>query len=525
VEFSQTIHENTVEIIMKGSESVLKMMATDGDYRETGRWVEHIVLREERNRVESYFDDCYQPGYIEAELKPRAKTDFAIVAAAGASRAETEEAASNLPTTTSGCEDLYKKENSRIENLVTGFYSRNKSIIANDWLNWLIFATDSFIVRTVQSGEAVIAGYHWFESWGRDTFISLPGLTLVTGRFETAKNILVTFRNYCSKGLIPNFIDEKGGQPAYNTVDATLWFVNAVLQYVKYTDDLEFVRRHMWETLESIIENHVRGTDFGIRMDKDGLLSHGRRLTWMDAEFNGQAFTPREGKAVEIQALWYNALKIMQSFSFAFGEKDKSKAYGASAERTRNSFREEFWNEKKGCLYDVVGPDGKDGSVRPNQILAVSLDYPVLDAERAKSVIHVVQRDLLTPYGLRTLSKDDSGYIGGYLGDRLNRDKAYHNGAVWPWLLGLFVTAFLKIGGNSTGVRESARGFLMSLFAGNIPTGGLGSLNEVFDGDPPYAPRACISQAWSVAEPLRAYVEDVMRIRPKYESKLLNILR
>jgi glycogen debranching enzyme len=245
----------------------------------------------------------------------------------------------------------------------------------------------------------------------------------------------------------------------------------------------------------------------------------------MDAAFNDEPVTPREGKAVEIQALWYNTLKTAQLLGNSFGERGEAETYAQMAERARKSFSEKFWNGEKGCLYDVVGQSGNDDSLRPNQILAVALDYNMLEGAKAKKVVDLVKRELLTPFGLRTLSSNNSKYVGVCIGDRESRDKAYHNGTVWPWLVGPFSTAFMKTEGYTESVRKYAfENFLLPLFTVKVFDSGLGTLSEIFDGDPPHVSRGCISQAWSVAEPLRAYVEDVMRMRPKHENEVLHVL-
>jgi predicted glycogen debranching enzyme len=526
VEFVQKQDDAEVQISSRPSRPVLVMMATEGRYIAGGKWVEHVYLREEANRGESCFDDCFQPGHFETGIEAGNSNDFAIVAAAGVDEDSARKVLVQLPLATNDVKALYEKEKGRCENLLLGFYGTLRALSANSWLDWLVLAADSFIVQGRGEGQkAVIAGYHWFESWGRDTFISLPGLVLVPARFDYAKRILLSFKEYCKQGLIPNFLPEQNGQPAYNTVDATLWFVNAILQYLKYTGDFKLVKEQLWETLKSIIEYHTKGTSFNIHLDADGLLSHGRRLTWMDAAFNDEPLTPREGKAVEIQALWYNTLKTAQLLGNSFGERREAETYAQMAERARKSFSEKFWNGEKGCLYDVVGRSGNDDSLRPNQILAVALDYSMLDGAKAKKVVDVVKSELLTPFGMRTLSKNDSKYVGVCVGDRESRDKAYHNGTVWPWLLGPFSTAFMKTEGyTESACKYAFENFLLPLFTVKTFDGGLGTLSEIFDGDPPHASRGCVSQAWSVAEPLRAYVEDVMQIRPKHENEVLRVL-
>jgi predicted glycogen debranching enzyme len=317
---------------------------------------------------------------------------------------------------------------------------------------------------------------------------------------------------------------DKSGEPAYNAVDATLWFVNAVLQYLKYTGDFRFVEENLWETLKMIIENHERGTTFGIRVDSDGLLAHGPRLTWMDAETDGEAVTPRAGKAVEVQALWYSALRTVQLLATRFGHKSLSWQCSDMAVKSRENFNRKFWNREKGCLFDVVEPSGVDASLRPNQIIAAALDFPILYRDKAELVVDTVQREFLTPFGLRTLARSDPMYRSVYEGNRKSRNQAYHNGSVWPWLLGPFTTAFLKAKGSEADRREFAlTNFILPLFSKQLFQAGLGTLSEIFDGDPPHTPRGCISQAWSVAEPLRAYVEDVLQTRPKYEKEVLQL--
>ncbi|MEM2108708.1 MAG: amylo-alpha-1,6-glucosidase, partial [Candidatus Bathyarchaeia archaeon] len=352
----------------------------------------------------------------------------------------------------------------------------------------------------------------------RDTFVSMPGLLLVTGRFDDARDILLNFMAYSKRGLIPNYVDDRCGKAVYNTVDATLWYVNAVWQFLKYTGDFKFVQRQLWEGLKQIVAYYERGTDFGIHVESDGLLVHGSRLTWMDAEVDGKAVTPRTGKAVEIQALWYNALRAMQQLSKKFDEKSLAEKYAEMARVAQNNFNEKFWNEKGGFLFDVINKSDCDASLRPNQIIAVALDFAMLDADKCKRIVDVVSRELLTPFGLRTLSRGDPSYKSMYVGDRRSRDQAYHNGTVWPWLLGPYVTAVHKTKSSSA---QELQNLLMPLFTQQLTQAGLGTLSEIFDGDPPHKPRGCIAQAWSVAEPLRAYLEDVLQIRPKYEKELL----
>jgi len=334
---------------------------------------------------------------------------------------------------------------------------------------------------------------------------------LVTGRFEDAKKVFLSYARFCRGGLIPNFIPDRGERASYNTVDATLWYVNAVFQYLKYTGDFSFVHDHLWDTMVGIFNSHLNGTSYGIHLDSDGLLLHGPQLTWVDSSVDGKPVNPRAGKAVEIQALWYNALNILELLSRKFGEDRRAEDLRNLAERAKESFSAEFWNAERNCLYDVIAPDGPDNSLRPNQVIAAALDFTALDNSRATNVVDVIEHELLTPYGLRTLERGDPRYIGTYAGDRRSRDRAYHNGTVWPWLLGPFTTAFLKAKDYADSARGNALKFLLPLLSKQVLEAGLGTLSEIFDGDPPHKPRGCVAQAWSVAEPLRAYFEDVMK--------------
>jgi predicted glycogen debranching enzyme len=521
-EFVQTQKDTEVSVRFSVPQSVLIIKTTDGQYHANGKWIEKIYYREEALRGESCLDDYYQLGYFEVAVKANKNENFGIIAVADKNETDSVEALAEMPSTMYNIEALREREMKRRENFLAKFYEEHESISMNDWLNWIVLTTDTFIVKGPDDTQkSVIAGYHWFETWGRDTFISLPGLTLVTGRFDDARKLFLTFKKHCKQGLIPNFIPDQLEQPAYNTVDATLWFVNAVLQYLKYTNDFKFVQEHLWETLTAIVEDHVKGTAFNIHMNADGLLSHGPQLTWTDASVDGQPINPRGGKAVEVQALWYNTLKTMELLANRFKEKSEAEKYLQIAEKAKGNFAEKFWNPQKNCLFDVVTENGKDESLRPNQIIAAALDFTMLDNVENEKIVDIVQRELFTRYGLRSLEKGDSRYIGIYAGDRRSRDKAYHNGTVWPWLLGPFTTAFLKAKGRTEFRRDYAlKNFLLPLFAEQIMRAGLGTISEIFDGDPPHAPRGCISQAWSIAEPLRAYVEDVMQLRPRYEKEV-----
>jgi len=356
-----------------------------------------------------------------------------------------------------------------------------------------------FVVKR-GGGKSLIAGYHWFGDWGRDTMISLPGLLIGAGETNTAEAILREFAGAVSEGMLPNRFPDKGSTPEYNTVDATLWFFEAVRALHQATGEREAISSFL-PVMRAIIRHHRQGTRFGIRVESDGLLHSGVpgvQLTWMDARVNGREVTPRTGKPVEIQALWYNTLCIMADL-------DNSAEYAAMAAKAKESFAPLFWNRKAGYLNDVWSDDGTpDTSLRPNQIFAVGLPHKIFD-RRAEtlSVLNAVERELLTPYGLRTLSPRDPQYRGRCTGPPEERDAAYHQGTVWPWLMGAFVCAYLDVHRDSDAARARAREWLQPLIAYRDGPG-LGTLPEIFDGDPPHAPRGALAQAWSMAEVLRA---------------------
>jgi len=354
--------------------------------------------------------------------------------------------------------------------------------------------------------KSIIAGYHWFGDWGRDTLIALPGIALVTKRFNDARQILLGFSKYCKNGLIPNAFMDRDSVAVYNTVDASLWFVDRVYQYLKYTNDGAFLDC-IWGTLESIINGYKSGTDYDIHMDSDFLIDHGPGLTWMDVKLDDYYPTPRDRKAVEIQALWYNALRIMSNLSQITGKND---TYSDLAEHVKESFNRQFDQQ-----YDVI--DTEDLSVRPNQIFLVSLDFPMIHKRMQEQIVKDVKDELITIFGLRTLSPADSRYKGSYIGE-YHRDLSYHNGVVWPWLLGPFIKAFVKTKDHEKKWRTYAYETFLKPMFDVFGEQWDGSIHEIFDGDPVYTPRGCITQAWSVAEILRAWAEDIENLSPKYEK-------
>jgi predicted glycogen debranching enzyme len=351
-------------------------------------------------------------------------------------------------------------------------------------------------------GRSIIAGYHWFGDWGRDTMIALPGLTLVTGRADVARKIILAFAQYVDAGMLPNNFPDAGGKPEYNTVDAALWYLEAVRQYFSASNDLGLVKK-LFPVLAGIVDAHVKGTRYNIRVDPaDGLLfagAAGVQLTWMDAKVGDWVVTPRTGKPVEINALWINALRTVAEFARLLGK--PVAGYEKLALKGVKNFQK-FWNAERGCCYDVIEApgSGNDAALRPNQIFAVSLLESALSKQQQKAVVDVCMTRLLTSHGLRSLAPGEPGYLGQYAGGPRERDAAYHQGTVWGWLLGPFALAHARVHGD----RAAARALLEPM-RHHLDDYGVGSIAEIFDGEAPFVPRGCPAQAWSVAETLRAW--------------------
>ncbi|MDT7542970.1 MAG: hypothetical protein QOE33_2874 [Acidobacteriota bacterium] len=466
--------------------------------RAEGLWYRNFLYAEERARGFDDHEDLFNPCLLAFDLED-GKTCNLI--------------ASTELCNAASAQSLEDSERERRQELQT----RDATDIATqddraDYLSLLKSAADQFIVRRDANLSTIIAGYHWFTDWGRDTMISLPGLALATGRFDVAREILLAFAGSLNQGLIPNRFPDAGEQPEYNTADATLWFVNAIGEYLRRTNDEAFVRASLYEPLLEIVGWHERGTHYDIRMTSDSLLRAGNedvQLTWMDVKIGDWVVTPRAGKPVEIQALWYNALRTVAMISGRFNDEPTRKHCRAVADAARASFNGLFWNESRECLYDYIDDAGEpDDCVRPNQIFAVSLPHAITTGPRAALVVACVERELLTPFGLRTLARGDANYRGRYEGNAYARDTAYHQGTVWAWLMGPFVTAYLKVHGRSPESIATARGWL-SNFRAHLREAGVGQISEIFDGDPPHTPRGCIAQAWSVAEVLRCELEEL----------------
>jgi predicted glycogen debranching enzyme len=406
-------------------------------------------------------------------------------------------------------QDIGKAAEMRANELRRRMQVANASPVDELFVRSLTLAADQFLAQR-GSDWTVMAGYPWFTDWGRDTMIALPGLTLFTGRTDIARSVLVNFSKFVDRGMLPNRFPDAGEEPEFNTVDATLWYFEAIRQYVAATGDIELARE-LYPTLAGIIDWHIKGTRYGIRLLENGLLNAGEpgvQLTWMDAKVGDWVVTPRSGKPVEIQALWYNALKIMEDLAQRFEQQEDHKRYRTISSLLQWTFNRVFWNEKDNCLYDVVNGGAPDASIRPNQIFAVSLHHSMLAQDRARAVLDVVERELLTPYGLRTLNRKNPNFRGRYDGDMRNRDSAYHQGTVWPWLLGPFISAYVKVHGKDESVRAKVSAWLDPLRT-HLSEAGLGQISEVFDGEAPHRPGGCFAQAWSVGEILRALCADV----------------
>ena len=469
----------------------------------SGDWYRSFEYQVERERGLDFNEDLFNPFLLKFDMT--ARSSAAIIAST-----EIRDASS--------IEEYRQAESMRRAEIIAASPHEDQLVCA------LVAAADQYIVAR-EHCKTVIAGYHWFGDWGRDTMIALPGLALVTGRTGMAKSILLEFAKHIDRGMLPNRFPDAGETPEYNTVDATLWYFEAIRALGEYTNDYDFIKTNFYGALVDIIDWHERGTRYGIKVDDDGLLLSGEpgvQLTWMDAKVGDYVVTPRQGKAVEIQALWYNALRVMEELADRYGDRVDKKRFGDMASHAKQSFEKQFWNEDAGCLYDVVNGDQRDASIRPNQILAVSLKHSMLPRDKSKRVVEVVERDLITPYGLRSLADSDPAYRPRYEGGVWDRDTAYHQGTVWPWLMGPFITAYVRANGGTKRARERARELLAPLLD-HLSDGGLGHISEILDADSPHEPRGCIAQAWSVAEILRATVEDVFAVKPA--PKRLNAVR
>ncbi len=380
--------------------------------------------------------------------------------------------------------------------------------------NQLVLASDQFLTHRLSTGmKTVLAGLPWFTDWGRDTMIAFTGLTLCTGRRTEAEEILLTFSKYIKNGIVPNMFPDDNTPPLYNTVDASLWYFYAVYEYLQYystEDAYQFIQENIYPHLKEIADAYKNGTDFSIYMEDDGLIHAGSgldQITWMDVRVGDWVATPRHGKPVEINALWYNALKVLETLAIHYGEDAAS--YTTLAEKVKTSFCAKFWDEEHKCLFDVIDGD-EDDHLRPNQIYAVSLPFTMLSKEQEAMIVDFVERELYVGCGLRSLSRDHADYHPIYCGALAKRDEAYHQGTAWGFLLGGFISAYLKVNDHSKESVDAALKMLEPMKAHLVDNGCIGSISEIFDGDAPHNPRGCYAQAWSVGETLRCYVQDIL---------------
>ncbi|MHC4487945.1 MAG: amylo-alpha-1,6-glucosidase [Planctomycetota bacterium] len=510
------------------------------DFEKDRQWWFNFIYRNDRERGQDFTEDLWTPGFFRCWID--SPTKIVLWASLNPPRAGyNPESAHGGNTDIDAVRKDLRRGQVNIKRKANSLRRSTRASIresrignGNGVLRFetLCSAADQFITtrnagaKTQAGGHdkrvTILAGYPWFADWGRDAFIALPGLLLSTGRFDEAKSVLVTFAAAADEGMIPNRFDDRSDTAHFNSVDASFWFVNAAFRYLEASGDSKTFMRELMPAIRWIIDSYHKGTRFGIRAEADGLITAGNdetQLTWMDAKYDGTAFTPRCGKAVEVNALWYNCLCLLAQFYAGRPLPAKSKGtipakagienanhYKSMADKVQRSFCELFWNQKRGYLNDCISPDGSvDESLRPNQIFAVSLPFSPLSGEQQKSVVDAVQKELLTPYGLRTLNIQDTRYKGQYTGPQQQRDEAYHQGTVWPYLIGAFVESFLKVNQFSRESRQTASEFIQPLLQHLTEDGCLWSVSEIFDGDAPHKPRGCIAQAWSVAELIRAY--------------------
>ena len=481
----------------------LHMACPGAEFRPNQDWWYRFIYRQDIARGQDGVEDLYTPGAFELELEDGRCCQFT---------------ASRDGPAEIDFDGAVRRRTAAMAELAASAGEQ-----ADDATRRLAIATDAFLAARESPdvaappeatghawgplpGQTVLAGFHWFADWGRDTFISLPGLLLATRRFDRARRVFATFARSMSDGMVPNRFDEYGGTPHYNSIDASLWFILAAERYMEAAADHDFWASTLMPACDRILTAYRDGTLFDIRADSDGLLAGGSQhtqLTWMDVSLGQEVITPRHGRPVEVNALWHFAHRAMQK-RCAGSSDEMSRRYGRLADQIGPAFAKAFWNERAGCLYDCL-PEGwpADGSIRPNQIIALALPYCPLTREQQASVLKVVTEQLLTPYGLRTLAPSDGRYRRRYGGSWESRDRAYHQGTVWAWLIGPYVDALLNVEGDTPQTRQRAREVL-SAFDAHLSEAGIGFISEVFDGDPPHSPGGCIAQAWSVAEVLRA---------------------
>ncbi|HLG41163.1 MAG TPA: amylo-alpha-1,6-glucosidase, partial [Chitinophagaceae bacterium] len=483
-------------------------------YQHNPGWFNNFQYSVEQYRGLDFTEDLFNHGLFTVELKQGDSLGIIVSTENPGGR---------------NAHELFTKENLRRQLLIS-------SQPDDETFHELVLAADQFIVkRVIQTGgsqvsppvgggdlegalKTIIAGYHWFTDWGRDTMISLPGLCLSTGRFEDAKKILSAFGKSVSQGMLPNRFQDNGEEPEYNNVDGTLWYFIAVNKYLEATGDRQFVLNEILPVLKDIIDWHYNGTRYNIKVASDGLLfagEEGQQLTWMDARIGSWVVTPRMGKPVEIQALWYNALKIFADLLELNGQTDDGGMMNMAAERVRKSFAQQFWYVEGNYLYDSINEKGERvAEFRPNQLFAISLPFPLIEGDKAMVVLQQVTEHLYTPVGLKTLPKSDKNYTPVYGGDQYHRDSSYHEGTVWSWLLGPYVDAIMKVhGSNGKGMAQK----VIDDFTYHLNEACIGSVSEIFDAEPPHHPRGCVAQAWGVAEILRV-IKDYRLLAARMEK-------
>ena len=489
-----TIETGRISISPYANKPTLSLAHNAAAVEASGFWYRNFEYSIEQERGFDFHEDLFQPFVLVYDM---AEPAFAVASTDGPAGDDTAA--------------LKAAELARQIDLISA------SGTEDEIESTLVLAADQFVVKR-GDGHSIIAGYPWFSDWGRDTMIALPGLTLSTGRPDIARAILLEFSNHISEGMIPNRFPDEGETADYNTVDATLWYFEAIRAYVDWTGDREFVGEFLFDKLVDIIRCHLRGTRYGIRVDTDGLViagGPGTQLTWMDAKIGDLVITPRIGKPVEIQALWYNALRIMSDLSLHFGRKPEHRKFDSMAEMCEQSFNAVFWNEDEQCLFDLVDRNERDASVRPNQIFAAGLPHTMLAPDRLRAVVDKVEAELLTPVGLRSLSPKDKRYCPTYIGSPLERDSAYHQGTVWAWLIGAFVDAYARAYPESD---EHVERFTAGLIS-HLSEAGIGQVSEIFDAERPFTPRGCFAQAWSVGELLRLLRSRDQRARQTGKPK------
>lgn len=493
IRWSYAFSEGLLKVKPYDNMTEIQMYVPKSEFHYSPDWFYNYLYQIEQERGQDFREDLFTYGEFNTQVK---KGDVVGVVISSESQPELDAV------------KLWKAEVARKQSLL-------KSLPADEFSQQLGLAADQFIVKRGADLKTIIAGYHWFSDWGRDTMISLPGLCLVTGRFEDAKKILKAFANAVDGGMIPNRFPDEGETPEYNNVDGTLWYFIACYWYVIYSGDMKFIQDEIYPVLEQIVDKHLEGTRYHIRVDERGLLhagDPGTQLTWMDAKVGDWVVTSRHGMPVEINALWYNAQKIMAYFAELFKLDMKQAYFESQSEKTKQAFLQVFLKPDTHTLYDTVRGDFKEEKIRPNQLFAISLPFALVDKTVAQAVVKEVEHHLYTPKGLRSLSLEDLAYVPFYQGNQLSRDGSYHQGTTWSWLLGPFLEAKLKAEGKTTMPKVKK---MLSDFAKHLREAGIGQVSEIFDGTPPFEPKGCMAQAWGVAEPLRIHLHYVLEHKPR----------